>query len=217
MELREFINLITNGWKLIFGITLLCVVTTLAVSKILPAKFKSSIDVYVKRQPTAESENFYTYDGYYSTQSSIQYTDTVSGFFHSLQVIKGAAGRIQEDASYVKDRKEPDDITADVEFLEEIAGEIKLKDIAPQVFSVEFSHNDSLKSEMWLKYLGVEVKARVKELNATGDDKFTIELMSEPLVREVKPNLVMNLTAGFLAGLIIGVTGVFVTDYFKKE
>ena len=217
MELKEIVGLLRKKWKVLVVSTLICAVIAVVVTYLLPVRYCSKVDVYVKRGDTQESENYYTYDGYYATQASVQYTDTVTGLFQSIQILRNVADKVQADEQYVQGEKEPEMLAADVKFLESIASKIVVEDIAPQVISVEFVHKDKTKSKLWLSYLSAEVIDEVKRLNKTGDSKFEVTAFDTPIIKEVAPSYVINVIVGLMSGALVGGMIMFMKHYFETN
>jgi capsular polysaccharide biosynthesis protein len=217
MELKDFINVLKNNWKLIISTSLLFLVAAIAVTYIIPVSYVASIDVYVTRRAIEESESYYTYDGYYSTQSSVQYTDTVSGLFQTLQVVREAASEIDLNKDYQKSEKEPSDLSSDTEYLKDTADKITVEDVAPQVISVSFKDEDQKKAEIWVTSLGEVVQEKVSVLNKDSDGNFRIDISPNPLVTEVSPSFVINSIVGLMFGLLTGTLVSFGKIYFKNS
>jgi len=217
MELKDFVELLVKRWKLVILVTVVCTVAAVVVTYILPVKYQSSIDVYVKRLPSNQTGDFYTYDGYYSVQSSVQYTDTVAGFFQSLHVVQKAAENVEADRDYEKGEKDPDILAEDVDYLEGVAGKVIVENLAPQVLQASYTNTDKVKSEMWIKYLGEEVVQTVSELSSGGDNEYQVTVSEFPLTKEVTPSLILNSIVGLVAGMTLGVTGAFLPHYFKED
>lgn len=217
MELKEFLFVLRKNWMLITLITAVCVVVAAIITRLIPSKYVASIDVYVTRKATQESDQYYTYDGYYSTRSSVQYTDTVSGLFQSLQIVRDAALEVQEDNSYVKAVDEPENLSSDVDYLRKISKRITVEDVAPQVINVSFKHGDIEKSKLWVSSLGEVVQNKVVVLNKESDGNFRVDVSPEPLVEEVNPSLIINIVVSLMSGLLIGVLWSFGKEYFKMN
>lgn len=217
MELKEIVELLRKEWKSLVASTLICAVVAIVVTYFLPTKYSSRVDVYVKRRDTQESESYYTYDGYYATQASVQYTDTVTGLFQSIQILRNVADKVQADEQYIQGRKEPEILAADVKFLESIASKIVVEDIAPQVISVEFVHKDKTKSKLWLSYLSAEVISEVERLNKAGDSKFEVTTFDTPIIKDVVPSYVINVIAGLMSGASIGGMIMFMRHYYQTS
>lgn len=217
MELKEIVELFRKGWKTLLVATLVCAIVAAVVTYLLPVKYRSKIDIYVKRRGTQESENYYTYDGYYSTQASVQYTDTVSGLFKSIQILRKTAEKVQADDRYLSAENEPEVLAIDVDYLESIADKIVVEDVAPQVITVEFVHRDETKSKLWLSYLSSEVIEEVERINKTGDSKFDVSTFDTPIIKEVVPSYVINVVVGLLSGALIGGMVVFTKHYYQMS
>lgn len=217
MELKDFLEVLKKNWGLITVITCICVIATAVITTMIPPKYNSSIDVYVSRKSEKETDQYYSYDGYYSTQSSVQYANTVSGLFQSLQIVRDAAVEVQKSNLYEKLENEPNVLSEDVDFLRGVSKKITVEDIAPQVITVSFKHEDMVKSELWVTSLGKVVQDKVTELNLDSDGKFQVDISANPLVEEVTPSLVINIVVSLMAGLLIGTLWAFARVYFKNE
>ena len=216
MELKEFVEVLKKNAGLITAVTIISVIVASVVSVMIPPKYNSSIDIYVSRRAAAESDQYYSYDGYYSTQSSVQYSDTVSGLFQSLQIVRDAASNVQSSELYEKSEKEPNELSKDIEYLRKMSKKITVEDTAPQVINVSFKHNDVAKSELWVTSLGQVVQDKVAELNKDSDGNFRVDVSADPLVEEVTPSLAINIIVSLMSGLLVGTLWAFAKIYFNN-
>jgi capsular polysaccharide biosynthesis protein len=216
MELKEFLSILKKNCLSIMAITALFLVVAIVVTLLIPPSYRSSIDVYVSRKAASESDDFYTYDGYYSTQSSIQYTNTVSGLFRSLQIIREASKDVDANILYEKDSNEPEDMANDVEYLRKISKRITVEDVAPRIINVSYQNDSEIKSKIWVMSIGSVVQDKVAEINAETDGNFKVDISTEPLTEEITPSLVINIIVSLMSGLLLGILYSFGKIYFKK-
>lgn len=92
-----------------------------------PLTYEVSQTIFVKRQASAESKQFYTYDGYYSAQSAERFADSLTGFLKSREVLRFL---LTEGPSAKFYSREAD----------QILSAIKVKRVSPQLIS--FSYRD---------------------------------------------------------------------------
>lgn len=217
MELKEFLEVIRKNLALIVVVTAVFLIAGVSITYLIPNKYSSSIDVYVSRRATKETDQYYTYDGYYSTQSSVQYASTVSGLFQSLQIVRDAAGKVQTNNSYQKSEEEPANLSEDVKYLKDVQSKILVEDVAPQIITVSFKDEDLEKSKIWVMSLGEAVKEKVDEVNSNSDGKFKVDMSALPLVEEVSPSLVINIVVSLMSGVLVGTLWAFGKKYFNKK
>jgi len=164
-----------------------------------PEKYTASMLFYVQRQ-TKESDRYYNYDGYYASQVGKEYTDTVVGFFKSLDVIKRA-------------REITDYLPADLNELQGFVSKIEVKKEAPQLIRVQVETKDRVEAEEIVKALGQATIERIRLLNQTGDPYLSVDIVdTEPLVLENTISLTLLLSLSFVLGFIASLALIFLLE-----
>lgn len=167
-------------------------------------KYEATLLFYVKRKIEPVSSEYYSYDGYYASQVAKEYSDTVVGFFQSVEVLKRAG----EISHY---------IPTDVEDLNDLSQKIRVTKEAPQLIKASIVLDSSQKASEVIKAVGQAGIERVLLLNQTGDPYLSVDVVdSEPLVFKKTTVWYIFVGSSFLVGLGIGIAVSLSIDFLKK-
>lgn len=204
MEIIYLLSLIKKRKLLILIITLLFLfLGTLYYFK-QSDNYEASLLFYVKRKIEPISDKYYSYDGYYASQVSKEYSDTVIGFFQSLEVLK-RAGEIT------------DYIPSDVASLTALSSNITVIKEAPQLIKASIITKDKEKSSEIIKAVGQAGIERILLLNQTGDPNLSVDVVDpEPLVLEKNISFSLLVGGGLLVGFTLGLFLSLFLEMFKK-
>lgn len=204
MELREYLQIIKKNLPLL--IVLPAVLGGLAawVSQQLPETYTASLTLYVKRQATEPSTDYYTFDGYYSQQAAEKFTETVVGFLKSKDILLASAKLA--------------DLPVDQESLEQLENSIKVRQEAPQLVSLKVTQEEATTAKKFCTALAQATTERINLLNQTGDKAISVDLLNpEPLLVKNDPRLVLNTLVGLLSGALLGFLYIFLKEYFAES
>ncbi len=204
MELREYLKIVRKSLPLL--IVLAAAFGTLAflVSQNLPATYTTSLTLYVKRQATEPSADYYTFDGYYSQQAAEKFTETVVGFLKSKDILLASAKLA--------------DLPTNQESLERLESSIKIRQVAPQLVSLKVEQKDGWAAKKICTAVAQATTERINLLNQTGDKSISVDLLNpEPLVEKNEPKVVLNSLVGILVGTLLAFLYVFLKEYFADQ
>ncbi len=208
MELKGLLQILNSHRILLFLGALIFGVVALGISTQIPPRREARLDLYVKRAVQDPSEEFYTYDGYYSQQVAERYTDTVVGLLQSKTLLKAALSEKE--------------LPTDQDTLRKMAKRVGVEKVAPQLIRVtvqkrlpgpfEWNPDDLSVS------LAHKVVQRVEELNAqSGDDALSVVILGEePISEEHEPFLFLNSLVGALFGLLGAFLVAIFCDYLES-
>ncbi len=216
LVLHDYVHILRRHFKVFLGIVFLCTLLGVLLTYLIPVSYSSSIDVYVRHKGTANSQLFYTYDGYYSTQASVQYTDTVAGFLQSLSTVDDAANLVQKDPLYKSGDFQPAELTDQADYLASFQRNINVKIVAPQLVNVSVHDNSPVVAQLWAQSLGTVLTANLKQLNQEGDANFTIDTIHAPITETNKLNLYIDTAIGLIIGVFMGFTIGFILEAYKE-
>src|SRR5579872_3277406 len=180
--LKDYYNILRKHYKLFIAIVLICVLLAIVITYAFPKNYQSSINIYV-RHKGASSELFYTYDGYYSTQASVEYTSTVAGFLESLSTLSNAALIVQSDPLYKEGGYQPTDPASQPDYLSSFQRNVDVKITAPQLIEVSVTNSSPVVAQLWSQSLGTVVTNDLKLLNQQGDSNFNIDTIHAPITQ----------------------------------
>ena len=203
MELREYTKIIKGGWLLIVFLAAGFGGLAFLVSSKLSPAHTASLTLYVKRQATEAREDYYTFDGYYSQRAAEKFTETVVGFLKSKDILLASAKLAN--------------LPIDQKSLEQLESSIKIKQVAPQLVSLEVKKEDSPAAKTSCTALAQATTERINLLNQTGDKSISVDLLNpEPLVEKNEPKVILNSLVGVLVGTLLAFLYIFLKEYFKS-
>ncbi len=203
MELREYVRIIRRSLPLLVILAAAFGLLAFLVSQNLPTTYTASLTLYVKRQATEASADYYTFDGYYSQQAAEKFTETVVGFLESKDILLASAKLA--------------DLPTDQESLGQLESSIKIKQVAPQLVTLQVEQADGEEAKKFCTALAQATTERINLLNQTGDKAISVDLLnSEPLVEKNTPKIVLNSLVGILVGTLLAFLYAFLKEYFKS-
>ncbi len=204
MELREYSTIFKKNLPLLVILSVVLGGLGFLVSKNLPTTHTGSLTVYVKRQATEASTDYYTFDGYYSQQAAEKFTETVVGFLKSKDILLASAKLA--------------DLPTDQGSLEQLESSIKIKQVAPQLVNLEVTKKEAEAAKKFCTALAQATTERINLLNQTGDKSISVDLLNtEPLIEKNGPKVLLNTLVGSLVGLLLALLYVFLKKYFADN
>ncbi len=204
MELREYFTIIKSNFPLLVILATGFGGLAFLVSQQIPPTYTASLTIYVKRQATEPSADYYTFDGYYSQQAAEKFTETVVGFLKSKDILLASAKLA--------------DLPTNQESLERLESSIKIKQVAPQLVSLKIEQEDGWTAKKFCTALAQATTERINLLNQTGDKSISVDLLNpEPLVEKNEPKVVLNSVVGILVGALLAFLYIFLKEYFADH
>lgn len=214
--LKDYINILRKHSLVFIVVVLICVAAAALVSFVVPKSYTSSIDVYVSHAEAESSHSYYTYDGYYANQASVQYTNTIAGFLESLSTVDNAAGIVQQDPSYKQGSFQPQDLQSQTDYLAKFQKNISVKIVAPQLINVSVHDDNPTVAKLWAQSLGTVVTNNIKALNSQGNINYQIDTIHDPITQTVSLSLTLDLIIGLVVGIFLGFSIGFILEANKK-
>jgi capsular polysaccharide biosynthesis protein len=168
----------------------------------LPSKYISSGSFYVSKK-TDKSYGFFTYEGYYAQQSALAYTDSVVTLTKSTDIKKSVLEKTNQSINEKNLRK--------------LNKSVKIKKAGPQIIALEVIGKKYETAEnTWIKFAESLIE-KSNEMNKNGDENLMVKPISDkPLTRKIYKSPWVFGTAGFLAGMAVGILLVCGKEYFKN-
>ncbi|MCL5411257.1 MAG: Wzz/FepE/Etk N-terminal domain-containing protein [Patescibacteria group bacterium] len=200
-ELKDLVKVVGKYRPLFVFLILVGGGGAFIVSALLPVKYEAATTVYVGREPQKPVDQYYTYDGFYSQQASMQYTDTVVGLLKTPDVYRTAL-----------EKGGGEQISA-LEFL----NSTEVRKVSPQVINISVVRKEKEESRRLLTTLSQTVSEKIKSLNQQGDNNFFVSsVKADPLVTTIKQNYLLNTFVGMLLGMVFGFSIMGLVEYLKK-
>jgi len=170
----------------------------------LPPSFEANQTLFVKRQASAESKQFYTYDGYYSAQAAERFADSVFGALKSREVLRYAILRVAPEMA-----GEPN--------LNKEVRNVKVTRLSPQLIGFSYSNKNRDVAEKLVKDLSVSVSQIAADLNKGGDEGISISFISnESLVTQRRLSGLLGGLVGLLLGAFLALL-ISASHFFYKN
>lgn len=215
--IKDYINIVKKHYKIFVFVIVLSLIVAALLTYFLPKSFTSNVEMYVRHKGSDAHSLYYTYDGYYSTQASVQYTETVAGFLQSYSSLVNTASKVEKDPDYIKGGFLPKELSTNTDYLVDFRKHISVKIAAPQLIVISVNDPDSAVSELWAKYLGDTVTNSVGELNIKGDSNFVISTIHDPVTQTNKLSIVIDEIIALIIGLFISFTIGFIIEAYNKK
>ncbi len=201
MEVKDIIKKIRKSWKIVAYTTFLAMVVGIFLN-FLPPKYIASGSLFVKRS-IDQSENFFTYEGYYAQQSAVGFTDSVVAIIKSPDVLKALIEKMNIPLNNINYMK--------------MVRSISTKKTGTQVILLTVKDGSYEKSQETWSQLNEILIAKLEDINVNGDNKLSVKTISpEPMVRQTYRNpLVFGLT-GLIFGLSLGLILISIKEYLKR-
>ena len=169
-----------------------------------PKTYTATGSFFVSRDVEKTSNEYFTFEGFYSQQSALSFTDTVIGLLESVDVRKESLLLLN--------------ITPDEAALRKLNRTIKIKKAAPQLITLKVAGKTKTEArEVWTALSEIALKT-VTDLRENGDRSLHLTLLQKvPVVQEAYRNILLNFSTGFLFGILTAAISIFAKDYFSKE
>ena|SRR3990167_639022 len=188
MTLGQLLVFLRKHYLTILFFSLLGSVLGSLLSFGLKESFEVTQTVYVKREASAQSAQFYAYDGYYAAQAAERFADSLYGALKSREVLRLS---LTLSGTGLK----PEELEREV-------NSIKVKRLSPQLLSFSYRGRSKETATTLIKNLGQSITDLALRLNEGGDKDLSLSFVSpEPLLTVQKPNALLNAALGFFIGL----------------
>lgn len=100
-EMRDYLNLFKKYLGLLIVLIILAVAAVFLYGQLQRGRYQATTTLYVNRAPEPRSDKYYTYEGYYATLVSKDYTDVAVALLNSPDFTHLAQTKAQLGASKV--------------------------------------------------------------------------------------------------------------------
>ena len=200
MELREFISFLFTYNKHIGLVAILAAVFGFGLALLVPHQFVAITDIYVYRAPLESNEN-YTFEGYYTQQSSKELADTLVGFLTSIHTAETVlrAGNFEGDSGANAYK---------------LAKGVEVSNLATNVLRLTLKRSTSEEAKTLSNMLLKEALTSLEAKTQVASDSVRISALGEPLVREVSYSPYLWAGASGLLGVLLTILALSLRAYF---
>ena len=167
----------------------------------LPSKYLASGSFYIKRSISNQT-SYFTYEGYYSQQTALAYTNSVIALLDSLDVKKMVLDKIIIEPT-----------ERNLRWLSRI---ISVKKTGPQLISVTVKGKTYEQAQTIWNKISETLLATTFQLNKDSDPNLMVTVVSsQPTVKTTYKSLVLFGTAGALISLTLFSFFICIKEYLK--
>jgi uncharacterized protein involved in exopolysaccharide biosynthesis len=204
VNIVDVINFTKKYFLFLLVVSVFSSICGLVLAINLPPLFEATQTLFVKRQASPESKQFYAYDGYYSAQAAERFADSIFGALKSREVLRYAITRVTPEAEINP-------------LLNKEVRSIKVIRLSPQLISFSYSNKSRDLAEKLIVNLSGSVSGIASELNRGGDENISISFVSpKPLVSVSELHPILGWLVGLMLGAFLAVL-ISASHYFYKN
>ena len=204
MELRVFIEIIKMNIKAISFYTFTGVLIGTASFFIIPQKFVSSGSLFVTRQIENNTNEYFSYEGYYAQQTAQFYTNSLSGLVESIDVKSATLEKMNVPVTEYT--------------LRELSRNLKVKKAGPQLINISVKDYTFENAEVRWKSLVDSALESIKKINEKSDPMISVTKVAEtPITKEEYRNVFLNAFLGASVGLFFGIFIYLFKNYYYEQ
>lgn len=160
---------------------------------IVPATYDATGSFFIKRGVDNNSTgNYFTYEGYYSQQTALSYTNTLTGIFESEDIKSKALINLGIEVNEQSIRK--------------LGRNMRVKKSGPQLITLTVKGSTHQNAQAAWLAITRETITTANFLNTNGDSKLTISQLNEnPVIKMSFRNLYVNVLVGFGLGILLSI------------
>lgn len=202
MEVKEIFKFF-NKYK--FSILLYAIIGAILgviIYMFAPTSYIATGSVFVGRNIQPSSQDFFTYEGYYSQQAALSYAESLMGLIRSNDIYSRVLNETNKEINAYN--------------LLRLNKKVRVKKAGPQIITITVKENASKDAVTTWKSLTKNTIEATKTLNENVDNSLTVNLISqEPIVMKVYTSILLNTAAGILLGLFSSVTIFSFKEYLQ--
>ncbi len=201
MELKEITK------KLIANKKTLCIAAFIGLLlgfllNVLPHNYSIEGSFFVKRTAEAPNTQVFTYEGYYSQQTALAYTNSVIALLESTDLLKETLTNLQIPVTETTLRK--------------FSKNIDVKKAGPQVITLTVKDKNPTSGQALWNEMANVLNKTTNDVNAKGDPNLSVsKILDQPVVKEPYNPLALYLLGGLCFGLLLGAFYITLKEYSK--
>ena len=189
MELKDIIKFFKK-YKIKISLNTLLLAILGAISYFLiPTTYISAGSLFVGREIQPLSDEFFTYEGFYSQQAASSYTNSIVGLIESEDI---GAKVLTETGTQVNNTN-----------LRKYFRKVRVKRIGPQVITILVKDKSAHQAQQIWHSISNNITLTASKLNAANDNALDVQKVSEtPIVTETYKSIWINTAAGIILGFL---------------
>lgn len=211
MELKNYLEVLKKNWILIVLITLVAGFSAYFFTNSQKPIYEGGLTMMVSPVPKDDgiNKNYYSYDGFYALQSSQLFTNNISSWLNSPDVVIDIykQAKINIDASQVTELKT------------KISTTLRSAQSANNMVDALFTDSKKENITKLSDAAFIIIDEKVQQFNQSTSNKITyrVERLANPFSVEILPKVNLNTTIGLIGGFILGIFLAFLINYFQKS
>jgi capsular polysaccharide biosynthesis protein len=203
MELRDYYKILKSNISLIATTALIFILIVYAWSVRESQKYSAQFLLNIGRLNTQNSADFH-YDQFYQVQADEKFSQTIEEWLK----FPGISGEIFDRAGINKDGAT----------LGQLTKSISAERISPESVLVRYGTDNEDEAKKIADAVGKVIDERTSNLNSQAKDPYWFKVStSDLIVAKNKQDLIINLGAAFIAGIIIGSFLALLKHYLSEE
>ena len=193
MEVKDIVTFLKKNYLHILLTGLILSSACAVLYYAIPATYDATGSFFIKRGVDSNSTgDYFTYEGYYSQQTALSYTNTLTGIFESEDIKSKALMDLGTEVNEWSIRK--------------LGRNMRIKKSGPQLITLTVKGNTPQSARStWLAITKATITT-ANFLNTNGDSKLTISQLNEnPVVKMSFRNLYVNILVGFGMGILLSI------------
>lgn len=174
----------------------------LFVYKVTPRTFKATGTFFIGRE--VEDKQEFTYEGYYAQQNALNYSKNVVALLKSKDIRSKALKLL--------------DVPVNSNNLRRVSRMIQIKSEGTQLVTLSAKGETPQQAENLWGAMANELTQSADSINKISDPKIKIiSVVTKPVVEESYSNKYLNISIGFLVGILMGTFISAAFDYIKEN
>ncbi|OGC49599.1 hypothetical protein A2W32_05520 [candidate division WWE3 bacterium RBG_16_37_10] len=204
MELRVIIEILKRNIKLISLYTLIGVVIGIASFFIIPQKYVSSGSLFVTRQIEKNTNEYFSYEGYYAQQTAQFYTNSLTGLVESIDVKSSTLDKMNVPVTEYT--------------LRELSRNLKVKKTGPQLINISIKgYTFENAAERWKSLVDSTLES-IQKINEKSDPMINVSKVAEtPITKEEYRNVFLNTILGASVGFFFSLFTYLFKNYYYEQ
>ncbi len=202
MDLKEYIKIIKNNFKLFLLIVVIVVAASFAYFCTRPVSYDTSLVLNITRGGASASTD-YNYGGFYRLQADEKFAETVVRWLKSPRIVLDIFQEAGLDSKNISVKK--------------LSKIFKAEKMSSQIVSISFSSESDKQAMKTAQAISKTVLQNTQVLNKDQKERDWFEVVAlEPVIIESKISYILVFAVSLLAGIFLAFWAVMLNHYFKE-